>query len=233
MVIASLELDVLSCDSLVMRRHSYILLSLLIVAPTMDFSFPSKPTNNGMKREDSIGARVAQRKRGWNFFADTPRSRRKLNIQQEQYTDDDISVIKQVFGDYQHHGTGNPLNMRAPSTPSNQDVKTLAAIIQNGLVGQVSSNSTPKLKTERGKSGSFWVNRLRLAGSYGWTGLVLPKDCKTDNPLPIAKVKWFLVESLEEMELLKKILIESDKWEEVRERVITVAQLAELARCER
>lgn len=187
-----------------------------------------------MKRESSIGSRVAQRKRGFGIREEAPSPKRSKSRKTliQNYTEEDITLIKSKFGHYQHHGTGNPLAKRAPSTPPRFAITNLAAIIANGLVGQVSSDSTPKLKTERGKDGSFWTCRLRIAGSYGWTGLVLPSDTKTDNPLPINKVVWFLVESPQEKELLEKIVCETDtiKWVEVKERVITVSQLAELAR---
>lgn len=189
-----------------------------------------------MQRESSIGSRVSQRKRGFlqahgsSPPAPTarPTSRRKLTT--TEYTQDDIAVIKEKFGHYQHHGTGNPLNQRAPSAPRDMAVTNLANIILNGMVGSVSSDSTPKLKTERGSKGSFWTCRLRLAGSYGWTGLVLPSDAKSDNPFPVQNVKYFLVEGPEEVKKLEEKVCDSEKWHEVQGRVITVSQLAELAR---
>jgi hypothetical protein len=199
-----------------------------------------------MERESSIGARVSSRKRGLLFLGGgsddkesatdssppRPRSRRKL-LQEQHYTDDDIQVIKKKFGHYQHHGTGNPLAKRAPSTPIEYAATNLANIIQAGHVGKALSerSSTPQLKTERGNAsdGSFWACRLRLAGSYGWTGLVIKENAKTDNPLPIEEVQYFLVESNDEMNVLKSKLSEQ-KWKQVQERVITVKQLADLAR---
>ena len=194
-----------------------------------------------MRRQDSIGLRVSKRKRG--FFAATSKqgndgsslskSRRKLITVTEHYTDNDIEIIKQVYGHYQHHGTGNPLALRAPSSPKGFAVSNLANIIQDGHVGRLpSSDSTPKLKTERGASGSsFWTSRLRLAGSYGWTGLVLEENAKSNQPLPIQEVKYFLVESEEEINALQESL-EQTHWSQVKERVITVSQLAEQARHE-
>ena len=198
-----------------------------------------------MDRNKSITSRVSQRKRESDFSpcnVERPSSRQRLKVstssaeapqESPQKVDSaDIDIIKAKFGDYKHHGTGNPLALRAPSTPKDHAVTKLADIIKNGVVGQASSDSTPKLKTERGQDGSFWTCRLKLAGSYGWTGLILPKDCKTDNPLPIESVKWFLVEKPADAELLEKTLCESDraKWDGVRERVITVGRLADLAR---
>jgi hypothetical protein len=196
---------------------------------------------NTMERESSIGARVSSRKRGLfvlggsdgnddNNERPSPRSRRKLL--QENYTQDDVQVIKETFGHYQHHGTGNPLAKRAPSTPQDHAVTNLANIIQAGHVGKLAeSNSIPQLKTERGNAsdGSFWACRLRLAGSYGWTGLVLQENAKTSNPLPIEDVQYFLVESNDEMNVLRSKLSKA-QWKQVQERVITVKQLADLAR---
>lgn len=203
-----------------------------------------------MERESNIDARVASRKRGLfslgggsdderndnesNSTASPPpsqpRSRRKLL--QENYSQDDVEIIKEKFGNYQHHGTGNPIAKRAPSTPQEYAATNLANIIQAGHVGKLSeSNSIPQLKTERGNAsdGSFWACQLRLAGSYGWTGLVLKEYAKTTNPLPIEDVQYFLVESNDEMNILKSKL-SGTKWKEVQERVITVKQLADLAR---
>jgi hypothetical protein len=187
-----------------------------------------------MYRENSIGSRVSQRKRGFLSHPPSveappspPKSRRKLNT--KEYTDNDVSIIKETYGDYQHHGTGNPLNQRAPSAPREMALTNLAAIIQNGSVGQESSNSTPQLKTERGNKGSFWTCRLRHAGQYGWTGLVLPQNAKSDQPFPIEHVSYFLLESASQVAKLKS-QVSDLKWNEVKERVITVSQLAELAK---
>ena len=161
------------------------------------------------------------------------KSSRNLNTVTEHYTDDDIEIIKQVYGHYQHHGTGNPITSRAPSSPKGFAISNLVNIIQDGNVGNLySTDSTPKLKTERGTSGSsFWTCRLRLAGKYGWTGLVLEENAQSDQPLPIQDIKYFLVESEEEINALKKSL-EQTQWDQVKERVITVSQLAEQARRE-
>jgi len=236
---------VVAVVTLAMLLLPVLLILCVILSTTCSPSIIDKLFNTLMKRESSIGSRVAQRKRG--LFATSQqenndstaaataspppsRSRRRLNIQKEEYTDDDIAIIKQTLGHHQHHGTGNPLAMRAPSSPGGFAVANLAAIIQHGQVGQVSSDSTPKLKTERGTSGaSFWTCRLRLAGSYGWTGLVLPEHAKTDNPLSIQDVTYFLVESLNDVNTVQQNL-SMKKWNDVKERVVTVAQLAELAR---
>lgn len=233
---------------------------LLFFTPSKTPSLAHQARNNlfveritTMQCEESIGSRVSQRKRGFGSFLnheqrqeqDTsssspppsarPKSRRRLEVPQE-YTSDDVFVIKETFGHYQHHGTGNPLAKRAPSSPPDFAVTNLAAIIQHGQVGKELStrstdSTTPQLTTERGKSndGAFWMNRLRLAGSYGWTGLVLESDASSSNPLPIAEIKWFLVESEEERTLLQEKLTQ-EKWNQVQERVVTVSRLAEIAR---
>lgn len=200
-----------------------------------------------MESDSSIASGVSQRKRGAFPSQDVTRPSNRRRLQgstvpstapqtspPRQNTSEDIEIIKSKYGGYQHHGTGNPLARRAPSSRTHLAVRNLAQIIQDGVLGQVhSSNSIPSLKTERGSSnGSFWTCRLELAGSYGWTGLVLPQDCKTNTPLPMEQVTWFLVDTSQEMELLKTTVCESDKqkWEQVQERVITVSQLAKLAR---
>ena len=114
-----------------------------------------------------------------------------------------INTIKSKLGRYQHHGTGNPLAMRSPSTPKTLAVDNLAAIIQSGHLGadrRDLSGSIPQLRTERGqvKSGAFWVNRVELAGHYGWTGLILQSNVDTSTSLPISKCIWFLVEDEEQ-----------------------------------
>lgn len=193
-----------------------------------------------MKRQESIGARVSQRKRSLRpslapFREARPNKSRRRLVQENEYTNDDIEAIKKQFGHLQHHGTGNPLNQRAPSAVADLAISNLAAIISTGRLGQVpserSNDSLPQLATERGNSneGSFWACRLRLAGSYGWTGLLLDENASTREPLPISEVKWFLVERDSDLTLLESKLDDSH-WQQVKERVITVRQLAQLAR---
>ena len=154
----------------------------------------------------------------------------------------EIDVIRQYLGDCQHHGTGNPLAARSPTMPDNYAVIKLAEIIESGYVGQpfpsrgeysmsVSSTASSdslkavKLKTERGKLGSFWTSRLRLAGAYGFTGLILPPDTNSSKPFPIDQVLWFLLQTEEERQVLKS-LVSKEMWEKVEKRVVTTAQLA-------
>ena len=146
-----------------------------------------------------------------------------------------IDTIKSKLGRYQHHGTGNPLAMRSPSTPKTLAVDNLAAIIQSGHLGadrRDLSGSIPQLRTERGqvKSGAFWVNRVELAGHYGWTGLILQPNVDTSTSLPISKCIWFLVEDEKERKYLETLVTgeqnDAGRWNEVRDRVVTIEQLA-------
>lgn len=143
-----------------------------------------------------------------------------------------IDTIKSHLGRYKHHGTGNPLAMRSPSTPRTLAVDNLAAIIRSGHLGVDRSDlsgSIPKLRTERGNvnSGAFWVNSVALAGHYGWTGLILPPNVDTTTSLPISKVYLFLVEDDEERIHLETLLKQdSSRWDEVRDRVVTIEHLA-------
>jgi hypothetical protein len=169
------------------------------------------------------------------------RSRRKLNdggrsggsssSSSGPRRDRDIAIIQDKLGQYQHHGTGNPLAVRSPATPRGLAVENLATIIREGVLGQPPTGSSPELKTERGKLGSFWTNKVRRAGGYGWTGLLLPENTDTSHPLPIELVAWFLVEDEQELDTLRRCLMEDDdaedKWRSVQDRVITVSGLAE------
>jgi hypothetical protein len=149
-----------------------------------------------------------------------------------------IDTIKSKLGRYKHHGTGNPLAMRSPSTPRTLAVDNLAAIIRSGHLGVDRSDlsgSIPKLRTERGNvaSGAFWVNRVELAGHYGWTGLILQPNVDTSTSLPISNVYLFLVTDDEERIDLETLLKEEEgdrngksRWNEVRDRVVTIEQLA-------
>lgn len=149
----------------------------------------------------------------------------------------DIDTIKSKLGRYQHHGTGNPLAMRSPSTPKTLAADNLAAIIKSGHLGadrRDLSGSIPQLRTERGqvKSGAFWVNRVELAGHYGWTGLILQPDVDTSTSLPISRCIWFLVEDEAERTYLETLVTGeqndagTSRWNEVRDRVVTIEQLA-------
>jgi hypothetical protein len=179
------------------------------------------------------------------------RSRRKiLLLDQQAKRDEDILMIQGKLGDYQHHGTGNPLAVRSPNTPKDYAVQNLAQIILSGVLGQSSSSSgatttnhtssTPRLLTERGSSGSFWTIRLSLAGQYGWTGLILAKDADSSKPLSVDdNILWFVVTNEEERKQLDQIVNKSsssdaqssnDRWEAVKSRVVTISQLADHAR---
>jgi len=149
----------------------------------------------------------------------------------------DIDTIKSKLGRYQHHGTGNPLAMRSPSTPKTLAADNLAAIIKSGHLGadrRDLSGSIIQLRTERGqvKSGAFWVNRVELAGHYGWTGLILQPDVDTSTSLPISRCIWFLVEDEAERTYLETLVTGeqndagTNRWNEVRDRVVTIEQLA-------
>ena len=145
-----------------------------------------------------------------------------------------IDTIKSHLGRYKHHGTGNPLAVRSPSTPRTLAVDNLAAVIRSGHLGVDRSDlsgSIPKLRTERGNanSGAFWVNSVALAGHYGWTGLILQPNVDTSKSLPISKVYLFLVEDDEERMHLETLLKDEDggsRWNEVRDRIVTIEQLA-------
>ena len=110
----------------------------------------------------------------------------------------------------------------------------LAAVIRSGHLGVDRSDlsgSIPKLRTERGNvnSGAFWLNSVALAGHYGWTGLILQSNVDTSTSLPISNVHLFLVEDDEERMHLETSLKEEDggsRWNEVRDRVVTIEQLA-------
>mmetsp|Transcript_24561 Transcript_24561/g.44440 ORF Transcript_24561/g.44440 Transcript_24561/m.44440 type:complete len:217 (-) Transcript_24561:568-1218(-) len=184
------------------------------------------------------------------------RSRRKLMLLDTQAKrDEDILIIQGKLGDYQHHGTGNPLAVRSPETPEDYAVQNLAKIIRSGVLGQSSSSSssgannnntttnnssTPGLKTKRGTSGSFWTIRLSLAGQYGWTGLILVKDADSSKPLSVDEnILWFLVTNEEERKQLEQFVKNkssssdaqiNDRWEAVKSRVVTISQLADHAR---
>uniref|UniRef100_A0A7S4MTW0 Uncharacterized protein n=1 Tax=Odontella aurita TaxID=265563 RepID=A0A7S4MTW0_9STRA len=156
-------------------------------------------------------------------------SRRHLQANTDsRVSPSDIAIIKEKLGNYRHHGTGNLLARRAPGMPEGVAVRKLAAIIRTGALGESASDSTPKLKTEVGGAGSFWTHRLRHAGGYGWTGLILSVDVDSSRPLPVEQVCWFLVEDDKELEMLRSILLmEAGVWESVRDRCIAVAQLAQ------
>ena len=145
-----------------------------------------------------------------------------------------IDTIKSHLGRYKHHGTGNPLAVRSPSTPRTLAVDNLAEIIRSRHLGVDRSDlsgSIPKLRTERGNvnSGAFWVNSVALAGHYGWTGLILQPNVDTSTSLPTSKVYLFLVEDNEERMHLETLLKDEDggsRWNDVRDRVVTIEQLA-------
>jgi len=155
-----------------------------------------------------------------------------------------IAIIQSKLAKHKHHGTGNPLAVRSPTTPKTLAIDNLAAIIQSGHLGQDRtdiSGSIPQLRTERGRlnSGSFWVSSVDFAGHYGWTGLILPPDVDTSGALPISDVCWFVVETDEERGRLETLLLkgttgggesecaDSTRWDEVKDRVVTLSQLAE------
>eukprot|EP00978_Attheya_sp_CCMP212_P032593 scaffold128067_cov57-Attheya_sp.AAC.3 len=184
------------------------------------------------------------------------RSRRKLMLLDDTQAkrDEDILMIQEKLGNYQHHGTGNPLAVRSPETPTDYAVQNLAKIIRSGVLGQSSSSSgannnnntttnnssTPGLKTKRGTSGSFWTIRLSLAGQYGWTGLILVKGADSSKPLSVDdNILWFLVTNEEERKQLEQLVKNkssssdsqiNDRWEAVKSRVVTISQLADHAR---
>jgi hypothetical protein len=156
----------------------------------------------------------------------------------------DVEMIRTKLGDFKFHGTGNPLAMRSPTMPKTLAVDNLAAIIRSGHLGQEHNNSdsTPQLKTERGtnKEGSFWADRMRLAGKYGWTGLVLPPNADTSKRFPVSEVKWFLVETQEERNQLLSLLQQSSEeagknddasWVEssLIDRIVTISELADIS----
>ena len=162
----------------------------------------------------------------------SPRARTPPRIDPERQRQ--IDTIKSKLGRYKHHGTGNPLAVRSPSTPRTLAVDNLAQIIRSGHLGLDRSDlsgSVPKLRTERGNvnSGAFWVNSVELAGHYGWTGLILQPNVDTSTSLPISNVYLFLVEDDEERMHLESLLKDEDggsRWNKVRDRVVTIEQLA-------
>lgn len=120
--------------------------------------------------------------------------------------------------------------------PEHYAIRKLADVISDGHLGQTRESlhsstgsnlsDVPTLRTQRGQStGSFWASRLRLAGAYGWTGIILPHDTDTSQPFPITDALWFLVETEEERQVLES-LINSERWQEVKDRVVTIRQLA-------
>ena len=73
----------------------------------------------------------------------------------------------------------------------------------------------PQLRTEQGMAGSsFWADRFRLAGQYGWTGLILPPDVDTSHPVPMDEVSYFLVETPQDKERLHQWLVEGISFSE-------------------
>jgi hypothetical protein len=175
-------------------------------------------------------------------FGSGPRRRSR-----RQQSTSEIDIIKHHLGDYQHHGTGNPLAARSPTMPRNYAVRKLADIINHGHIGQTISSSSTRsinstnsssssssfdnnklastLKTERGRLGSFWTTRLRLAGSYGWTGIILPKDTYTSKPFPVENSVYFILDNDDELQLLKS-LVDPIKWSKIESKAITTAKLA-------
>ena len=198
-------------------------------------------------RPQPFGLRSSSARSGSSGSIRLQQQQRPRRRSRRQRSTSEIDVIRHYLGDCQHHGTGNPLAVRAPTMPQHYAVKKLADVINNGFIGQRpsqssststlslnSTNSTTsgskqqmgfKLKTERGKLGSFWTTRLRLAGSYGWTGIILPKDADTSQPYPIDSASYFLVENDEELQLLQS-LIDPDIWPTIQSRVITTTKLA-------
>jgi hypothetical protein len=189
----------------------------------------------------AAGAPAIERPRSRRRLLDTPRS--EVN----NYDDGnrnitcvaaDVELIKEKLGVYKHHGTGNPLLVRSPTTPKDLAIRNLAGVIQTGVIGLPTSNSTPTLKTEVGKnSESFWTNRVRLAGSYGWTGLILPEDADASKPFPVAQALWIVVQDDSEYDHLKALLLDASsgsngnaKWESTRRKVVTISQLADQLR---
>ena len=175
---------------------------------------------------------------------------------------DDVSTLRSQIGRHKFHGTGNPLRVRSPTTSSSLAVENLARIVKSGRVGREGkeqSGSVLAFKTERGNKGAFWAESVEVAGKYGWTGVIMPPDAKTDQPFPVEMVVWFLVEDVAERDQLKKLLetgtnrgegVEIPReqptgfdprvsevkceecWEMVSDRVITVSQLADKLRGE-
>lgn len=165
-------------------------------------------------------------------FRQQQRHRRQFNLFGGSHRKSDIELLQDRLGDYQHHGTGNPLTVRSPTTPKDYAVRTLAHILNEGVLGQTLEESPSTkfvLKTERGKSGSFWTSRVRLAGSYGWTGIILPKDADTSQPFPIENASWILVEDHDELRLLKS-LVETERWRRLKDRIVTTSTLAKRLR---
>eukprot|EP00977_Amphora_coffeiformis_P015050 scaffold4341_cov161-Amphora_coffeaeformis.AAC.4 len=165
----------------------------------------------------------------------------------QKFLTDPVEIIKEKIGSHQHHGTGNPLAVRSPETPPDLAIQNLAEIIRNGTLGkatvsassaeaaaEASTNSLSTMaafKTERGNTGSFWTNKVRLAGGYGWTGLILQPNVDTSYPLPVVEnAVWFVVEHEDELTKLRTLVIEGnhlERWNAVKDRVVTLVQLAE------
>ena len=61
----------------------------------------------------------------------TPRTPPRIDPKRQRQ----IDTIKSGLGRYKHHGTGNPLAIRSPSTPRTLAVDNLAAIIRSGHLG--------------------------------------------------------------------------------------------------
>lgn len=178
-----------------------------------------------------------------------PRSRRRFeeltdainNDNSNNQSNADVDIIRQKLGKHRHHGTGNPLAVRSPRTLPDLAIRNLAVIIRNGTLGDVpTSDSTPNLKTRMGNTNdhSFWTNPVEKAGSYGWTGLILPENTDTSQAYPVEQVEWFLVENVAEYNRLQSILQDevvkddnhtssNNTWETVKDRVVTIQQLAE------
>jgi hypothetical protein len=170
----------------------------------------------------------SRRTRDESCAADVTSSKRQRRINPNDGAED-ISIIKQRFGNLKFHGTGNPLALRSPNTPETLAVDNLAVIIQSGYLGQENSDSTPQLKTEQGSTGgSFWADRVALAGQYGWTGVVLPSDANTSESFPVSDAVWFLVTNQKEMNRLKSEVCSANLqlWSEIKDRTVTIAQLA-------
>ncbi len=81
---------------------------------------------------------------------------------------------------------------------------------------------------------------MRLAGKYGWTGLVLPPNADTSKLFPVSEVKWFLVETHEERKQLISLLQQSSEeagklgdasWVEssLIDKIVTISELANLS----
>jgi hypothetical protein len=73
---------------------------------------------------------------------------------------------------------------------------------------------------------------VRLAGRYGWTGIILPSDADCSKPFPVTeKASWFLVTDQNELVQLESLLKgDAEQWKSVRDRLVTISQLAERSR---